>query len=188
MSADAVREVFKRVDPALWIVTAADGERRGGLVATFVAEASIVPDMPRVLVGLAKHHHTWELVEASGAFVLHLVDESRIDWIWNFGLQSGRSVDKLAGYRIDRSIAGAPLLADTLAYVACRVETRLDTGDRTVYLAEITEAATLNPGNPLTRDRMLSLAPADKLQVLREQMQKDAAIDRAAIERWRKHG
>ena len=51
--------------------TAGAGADRGGLIATFVSQASIVPDLPRVLVGLGKRHHTRGLVEASGAFGLH---------------------------------------------------------------------------------------------------------------------
>ncbi len=54
--------LFARTDRELWLLTAAAGGRRGGLIATFVSQASIVPDLPRVVVGLAKQHHTWQLV------------------------------------------------------------------------------------------------------------------------------
>src|SRR3712207_6985322 len=56
------------------------GGRRGGLIATFVNQASITPRYPRVVVGLARQHHTWELVEAAGSFVLHLLGEEHLDW------------------------------------------------------------------------------------------------------------
>src|SRR5262245_24540361 len=84
-------------DRELWIVTARAGQSASGLVATFISPASIVLDMPRVVVGLAKQHQTWELAEASAAFALHLIDETQLDWVWRFGLHSGRDIDKLAG-------------------------------------------------------------------------------------------
>ena len=66
MDLTAASTLFAWLGRELWLVTAQAGGRRGGLIATFVNQASIVPEMPRVLVGLARQHHTWELVEASG--------------------------------------------------------------------------------------------------------------------------
>src|ERR1700722_9361684 len=93
----AASALFGRIDQALWLVTACAGSHRGGLIATFVSKASLVPELPRVLVGLARQHHTCQLIEASGAFGLHLLDEAHLSWVWRFGLQSGRDCDKLAG-------------------------------------------------------------------------------------------
>src|SRR5262249_46412561 len=58
--------LFAALDRELWLLTAAAPPRRGGLVATMVSQASLSPETPRVLVGVAKQHHTWGLVEASG--------------------------------------------------------------------------------------------------------------------------
>ena len=82
MDLTAASTLFASLDRELWLVTARDGPRRGGLIATFVSQVTIVPDMPRMLVGLARQHYTWELVEASGAFALHLIGEPQLDWVW----------------------------------------------------------------------------------------------------------
>jgi hypothetical protein len=60
-----VASLFARTDRELWLLTAAARGRRGGLIATFVSQASIVPDLPRVLVGLAKQHY-WRRRSACG--------------------------------------------------------------------------------------------------------------------------
>jgi flavin reductase (DIM6/NTAB) family NADH-FMN oxidoreductase RutF len=180
--------IFDRTDRELWIVTARAGERVGGLVATFVNQASIVPELSRVLVGLAKQHHTSSLVEESGAFALHLIDEARLEWVWRFGLHSGREIDKLTGLAWSPGATGSPLLDGALGWLDCRVEARLDTGDRTLYLAEIIEAKSLSPGHPLTAKTMLRLAPPERLQELKAQMSRGIAIETAAIQRWRKPG
>src|SRR5437763_15073353 len=117
-------DILRLIDREICLVTAEHEERRGGLIATFVSQASIVPEAPRMLVGIAKQHHTWGLIEASLAFTLHLLDESHLDWVWRFGLQSGH----------DKFIDMPELNA--VAWLKCRVETALDTGDRTIYLAE----------------------------------------------------
>src|SRR5438874_504064 len=128
---NAALEILDRLDRELWLVTAQAVGRRGGLIATFVTSASIVPEMPRVLVGLARQHHTWGLVEESGALALHLLGVEHLDWVWRFGLQSGRDGDKFGGLAVETTPAGSPLLVDALAWLDCKVEARLETGDRT---------------------------------------------------------
>jgi flavin reductase (DIM6/NTAB) family NADH-FMN oxidoreductase RutF len=182
---DASASLFAQCDRELWLVTAAAGGRRGGLIATFVGQASLVPELPRVLVGLARQHYTWELVEGSGAFALHLLDEPHLDWVWRFGLRSGRDGDKLEGLAVGPGVTGSPLLADAPGWLDCRVEARLDTGDRTVYLAEVVDARLSRLGRPLTVKRLLELAPAERLRELKEQVARDSVVDAMAIRAWR---
>src|SRR5438105_1656650 len=107
----AIAEVLAPLDREVWVVTSRHGEAPAGLVATFVNQASIVPEMPRMLVGLAKQHHSCQAVEASGGFMLHLLTEDQCDLVWRFGLGSGRDVDKWAGLAYDDSGLGGPRLA-----------------------------------------------------------------------------
>jgi len=180
-----LKTIFDRVDREVWIVTAAHQGQRGGLIATFASPASIVPDMPRVLAGIAKTHETCSLIESAAAFGLHLVDESQLDLVWRFGLQSSRDVDKFAGLNIETLVTGSPFLRDALAWLDCRVESRLDIGDRMVYLAEVVDGKLLRDERPLGLRRLMEIAPADKLSTLRTQMNADAARDAEAITRWR---
>src|SRR5437588_5080017 len=151
-------ELLERANAELWIITSRAGQRTGGLVATFVSAASIVPDLPRVVVGVARQHYTWELIEASGAFALRLVDEAHLEWVWRFGLQSGRTADKLDSLAWHAGATGSPLLEEALGWLDCRVEARLDAGDRTIYLAEVTDARSFAVGTPLALQRMVQLA------------------------------
>jgi flavin reductase (DIM6/NTAB) family NADH-FMN oxidoreductase RutF len=185
MDPQRVGHLFERVDREVWIVTAAHAGHRAGLVATFVASSSIVPDMPRVIAGIAKTHITHKLIEASGAFAVHLLEESQTDLIWQFGLQSSRDVDKFAGLPVQTAATGSPILRDALAWLDCRIETRMDTGDRTVYLGEVLDCGSRSDARPLTLHKLLASASPRHKQTLREQIAADAAKDREAIERWR---
>jgi flavin reductase (DIM6/NTAB) family NADH-FMN oxidoreductase RutF len=178
--------IFNLADRELWLVTASDGPRRGGLIASFVSKASLVPELPRVLLGIARHHHTWGLIEASKAFALHLLDEEHLPWVWRFGLHSGRKLDKLDGLPSRPGASGSPLLEGVLGWLDCRVEGQMSTGDRTVYLGEVVQAELLRPGRPLTQQRLLQLASADQLRELQEQQRHDAALDADAIRAWRR--
>jgi len=178
-------EIFRGIDRELWLITAQTSTRRGGLIATFVSQASLPTDLPRVSVGVAKQHHTWSLIEESHAFGLHLLSEEQIEWVWRFGLQSGRDVDKLEGLPFRNGLSGCPLLAGVPAWLECRVETQLDTGDRTVYLAEVIDAGREGVLRPLTTQAMLRVASDDQRRELLAQMQHDSAVDAEAIRGWR---
>ena len=171
-----ITDILRLIDREIWLVTADHDGHKGGLIATFISQASIVPEAPRMLIGIAQQHHTWTLIEASRAFTLHLLDESHLDWVWRFGLQSGHVVDKFAG---------VPEPIDAVAWMKCRVETSLDTGDRTIYLAEVVDARVEKPTPPLTMKRLLELTPPARMRELRDGMVRDAAIDGAAICKWR---
>lgn len=181
----AAADMFALTDRELWLVTAQAGSRRGGMIATFVSHASLAPELPRVLIAVAVRHFTWELIESSGAFGLHLIGEEQLDWVWRFGLKSGRDTDKLAGLAVETAVTGTPLMPEALGWIDCRVEARLAMGDRTAYLAEVVAAQSVRRSAPLTFQRLLQLAPVEKRHELRALRDRDAAIDAAAIRAWR---
>jgi flavin reductase (DIM6/NTAB) family NADH-FMN oxidoreductase RutF len=178
-------DLFAVIDPPIWLVTAASGDRRAGLIATFINQASITPRYPRVVVGIARQHHTWELVEGSRCFTLHLLGPEQLELVWRFGLHTGKERDKFAGIPFVTTPLGNPRLTDALGWLDCRVETSLDTGDRSIYLAEVTEGGVEKAGPFLTLKRVLQQATPEQLQELKRQMDRDQAVDAAAIERWR---
>ncbi len=81
---------------------------------------------------------------------------------------------------------GSPLLTEARSWLDCRVEAKLNTGDRTIYLAEVIDAYYSKGARFLTVQRLLQLAPADKLRLLDELHDRDAVRDAEAIRAWRK--
>jgi flavin reductase (DIM6/NTAB) family NADH-FMN oxidoreductase RutF len=185
MDETAASTLFACLDREVWLMTACAGERRGGLIATFVNPASIVVEMPRMLVGLSRQHYTWELVQASRAFALHLLAEQHLELVWRFGLKSGRTGDKFEGMTVSTGATGSPVLTDCIGWLDCRVEARMDSGDRTVYLAEVVGAQVTQFGPPLTAKRLMDLAPPQYLSELKRQRADDSHLDADAIADWR---
>lgn len=172
-----IDSIIRLLDREVWLITAEHNGKRGGLIATFVANASIVPELPRMVVGIAKQHHTWAQIEGSRAFRMHLLKETQLDLVWRFGLQSGHAVDKFAGL---------DAITGVVAWLDCRVEDSLDSGDRTIYLAEVVDAKLEAGKTPLTMKRLLAVAPPERMRELREGLDRDAQVDAAAIREWRK--
>ena len=137
---DDVQQVFRCVVREVWVVTAATGERRGGLTVTWLSSASMDPQKPVVLVGLAPNHATTPLVEASGHFAAHLLRADQAGVAWRFASSSSRDGDKFAGLAVTEGAGKAPLLADCLARLECRVFHRVATGDRTYLWGDVVGA------------------------------------------------
>ncbi len=185
-AAQAISDVYALYDPPLWLITAADGRERGGCIATFVVRASIVREMPRMIIGVARHHHSWRLIEASGRFALHLLPIERLDLVWRFGLQSGWDADKFDGLQTRSTPLGSPRIDDALAWLDCRVESSLSSGDRSIYLAAVSDGGSRNGAGPaLSVARMLDQAPPQRRAELDRLYERDGQIDAAAIDAWR---
>jgi flavin reductase (DIM6/NTAB) family NADH-FMN oxidoreductase RutF len=179
--------LLRGLDPVIWVVTAAHGEQLGGLLATFVSSASIVETMPRVVVGIARQHRTWELIEASGAFTSHLLGTgpSARDLASRFGLKTGRTHDKFAGLAYQRGISGSPILDEAAGWLDCRVEARFDTGDRTLFLGQVVDARSVALASVLTVNAWREGLTTEARQRLLEGLTHDAEIDAVAIRAWR---
>ena len=179
----AIAEVFAKLDREVWLLTAQAGVKRGGLIATLVCQASIVPQHPRVWVCLAKQHFTREVVEASQAFVLHLVGEDQAELAWRFGTQSGHDVDKFADMAVSAGECG-PRLPGMLATLDCRVETSVETGDRIQIFARVVGGDCERSGTLLTLRTFYERLSPDQRRELKARLVRDAAVDANLIERW----
>jgi flavin reductase (DIM6/NTAB) family NADH-FMN oxidoreductase RutF len=182
---EAIARVYDLVDPPLWLVTSSDGTHRGGLIATFVVRASIVAGLPRMLIGVAKQHRTWKLIEDSGRFALHLLYSDQMDLVWRFGLDSGADQDKFAHLAARRTPGSSPLVPDALAWLDCRVEEKMESGDRTIYLAAVESGAANGRAQPLTAGQLYANAPEERRHTLDALYARDARIDAEAISAWR---
>jgi flavin reductase (DIM6/NTAB) family NADH-FMN oxidoreductase RutF len=185
---------LRLVDRELWIITAADGKRRGGLLATWVSAASIDPERPVLLAGISPNHFTAELVQSSRAFAAHLLRTDQIELAWNFANGSGRDRDKLAGLEVQKHETGSPVLTDCLAWFDCRVFADYNAGDRLFFWADIVAGSGPDPAVPrstseatraLCEHRFFhSLTPAQRQSLLADR-NSDILKSRPLHHQWR---
>ncbi len=181
----AIDSVFRLVDHEVWIVTAGDANRHGGLVATWVSRASIDAQRPLAAVAIGVNHYTRELLDASGAFAVHLITADQLELVWRFGLGSGRDRDKLAELAWQAGETGTPVLADVLAWLECRTIHRFDAGDRIYYLGEVVAGRQVNPGKPLCEAELFSQASDARKAQLQATMEADLQVQRPLFDAWR---
>jgi flavin reductase (DIM6/NTAB) family NADH-FMN oxidoreductase RutF len=137
---------------------------RNGLISLFTSNASTVPEAPRVLITLSKYNLTHDLVSASGVFAVHLlaaepdsVRDRSLEIIRVLGGNSGRDMDKLAGFETTDGVTGCPILVDALCYVEGRVIGKLETEENTIFLGDVVAAGRLRDGERLRNGPSRSL-------------------------------
>ncbi len=129
-------------------------------IAVAIAAASIVPDMPRVLLQIYKTNYSHDLIYNSGSFALNFLRQDQLELINDFGLVSGRDRDKLLGVAHAPRATGSPVLDDCWGFLDCRVVNAMDGGDMTCFLAGVVDGKTLSEGEPLWwRDARRKLPP-----------------------------
>ena len=178
-------QIFRSLNRELWVVTAADSEGRGGLLATWVLQASLDSEKPVVLAGLAPNHHTPQLVRNSGSFAVHLLDVDQCDVAWNFCRDSGRDRDKLAEVALANHTSAIPVLAKCHSYMLGHVFACIETGERTYFWADIQRAEKYSVSPPLCEQRFLQWCDDDQKSVLRSDKQGDVELQRELETRFR---
>ena len=179
--------IFKMTDREVWILTAGVPERRGGLLATWVLQASIDRDSPVLVAGIAPNHFTRELVDETGAFAAHLLHQNQIDLAFRFALHSGRNLDKLAGLRLSKSETGSPILEDALCWLDCRVFARLDAGDRVFFWADVIAGEKQANSPPLTEQQLLDHADDQTRNRLIADRESDVEQQKLRNKEWRQN-
>jgi flavin reductase (DIM6/NTAB) family NADH-FMN oxidoreductase RutF len=106
----------------------------------------------RIAVGINKSNYTHEFITASAVLAVSVLRQDQIAYVKQFGLQSGRKVDKFATVKHITRSTGCPILPDALAFLDCRVNVPdcVDCGTHMVFICDVIEGEVLNPGEPLT--------------------------------------
>jgi flavin reductase (DIM6/NTAB) family NADH-FMN oxidoreductase RutF len=182
---DHIDAVLRLIDREVWVVTVADGNRRGGLTATWVQAASIDRQRPVLLAAIAPNHFTAELIAASGSFAAHLLGSDQAGVAWNFADGSSRNRDKLAGLETMLGETGSPILTDCRAWCDCRVFARYDAGDRLFFWADVVAAGQSGSGPPLREQEFIKDLTDSQRQSLLASRDSDVMIQLPGHELWR---
>lgn len=128
-----IPELFRRLSTGVYVVGVAAGERRNAFTAAWLTQVSFDP----LLVALSVNpgNASWPLLVEGGGFVVNVLRRDQVDLAEHFGLHSGREEDKLAGIAWRPAPSGAPILANAVAWLDCRLHARHPAGDHEIVLA-----------------------------------------------------
>jgi flavin reductase (DIM6/NTAB) family NADH-FMN oxidoreductase RutF len=146
MDGEDLRSLMRLYPSGVSVVTAdADGDRIGVTIGSLV---SLSLDPPLVGFTVGKDLALHELVRAAGVFAVSILRGDQA----NIAAHFARGVPPIAlwsGIETRSGETGAPLLADALAWLECRVAAEHDVGDHTLFVGEVVAAEEGEPGPAL---------------------------------------
>ncbi len=145
----AKRTILRHFPYGLYVVTVAAAGEDHGMTANWVMQAAFDP--PMVVVALENTSKTLGMVRDSHHFAVNLLLASQRELAGKLGRSSEQAPQKLKGIKTRPApVSGAPVLADCLGWVECRVVATLPSGDHTLALGEVVAAGVEHDGEPLT--------------------------------------
>src|SRR5919198_5645684 len=145
----ATRSVLRHFPYGLYALTVKHGGEEHGMTANWVTQASFDPAM--VAVAVESTSKTIGLIRDARHFALNVLSQGQREVAAKLGRPSDTAPHKLKGIKTKPApTSGAPLLADALGWVECRVVATLPAGDHTLVLGEVVAAGREHDGAPLT--------------------------------------
>ncbi len=129
----------------LFVVTTALDGRDNGCISNTVAQVTAQPN--QISVALNKANYTTDMIRQSGRFTVSILSEAAgFDLFTHFGFQSGRTVDKSAGFADCRRTQNGTLAVTrgTNAFISAEVQQTVDLGTHLLFIGLVTEAETLS--------------------------------------------
>ena len=138
------QKVMNQLSYGLFVLTAKEGEKDNGCIINTAMQVTSTPN--RIAVTVNKNNYTHDMVMATKAFNISILDESAdFGTFQHFGFQSGREVDKFKEITFARSENGiAYLTGESNGYISGKVVDTVDLGTHTMFIADVTDGDVLS--------------------------------------------
>lgn len=156
LQASPVSRALGRIPSGLYIVTTGRDGRPVGFLGSFVMQMGFEP--PTVCVGVGKERPHLTDIRRTGRFALSILDTKSRGLMAPFLRKPPEGESPFDGLNLISTTAGIPVLADSLAWLECKVSGEHATGDHIVVFGEVTEGAILREGESSTHLRRNGLS------------------------------
>lgn len=139
-----------RIGYGLYVVTSNDGKKDNGLIVNTVTQLTDNPY--RVAVNINKENYSHHVIQQTGIMNVNCLSvDAPFSVFQQFGFQSGRTVDKFADEKINRSGNGLVFLDKYInAFMSLKVEQYVDLGTHGMFICSVTEARVMSDQDTMT--------------------------------------
>jgi flavin reductase (DIM6/NTAB) family NADH-FMN oxidoreductase RutF len=137
-----------RISGGLYIITAQKGDIKSAMLASWVSQASFKP--LGLTIAVAKDRAIESLMQVGDRFVLNILEEGNYQALMKHFLKRfPPGADRFEGVKTQTATNGSPILTDALAYVECKVESRMELSDHWIVYASV-DAGRVSKADSLT--------------------------------------
>ncbi len=140
-----------RIPSGLFIVTLRHGTAETGMLASWVQQCSFDP--PQISLAIRKDRDLLAWLTLETAFTVNILDDTQTDMIVHFGKGFALGEPAFTGLEIDHPRGAPPVLCEALAYLECRVVSRVAAGDHDLVLGRVVAGQLLSEGHPMVHVR-----------------------------------
>lgn len=141
---DRVEQAVGRIVGSMTIVTTQQGDLSGAMLASWVSQATFNP--PGLTIAVAKERAIESLMHKDGKFVLNILEQGKhIPIMKQFLKPFAPGENRFVGINTEPAPNGCPILTDSLAYLECNVESRMECGDHWLIYATVDSGKVFNP-------------------------------------------
>jgi flavorubredoxin/flavin reductase (DIM6/NTAB) family NADH-FMN oxidoreductase RutF len=141
---DRVEAAVGRLVGSLTIVTTQQGDLSSAMLASWVSQATFNP--PGLTIAVAKERAIESLMYKGNKFVLNILEQGKhIPAMKQFLKPFAPGEDRFVGINTETATNGSPILTDSLAYLECSIENRMECGDHWLLYATVETGKVLNP-------------------------------------------
>ena len=125
-----------RISGGLYIITANKGDFSSAMLASWVTQASFEP--LGLTIAVSNDRAIDSLMQVGDKFVLNMLEEGNYQTLMRHFLKRfAPGADRFEGVKTQAAENGSPILQDALAYIECKVVSRLACGDHHVVYATV---------------------------------------------------
>ncbi len=131
-----LQKALGRISNGLYIITAKKGEISSAMVASWVTQASFTP--LGIAIAVAKDRAIESFLQVGDRFVLNILEEGNYqNLIRHFLKRFPPGVDRFEGIKTVPASNGSPIIAESLAYIECEVESRIECSDHWIVYSNV---------------------------------------------------
>ena len=141
ISPDDFRDVLRHFAAGVTVVTAGTGDDVHGMTVSAFSSVSAEPPLIAVILNQAQSIHRL-LAEEAAPMAVSILGADQVETSNRFAFSKE---DRFSVGQWTTAETGAPVLADALAWLDCRVHERHEAGSHVIYLAEVVASETVRP-------------------------------------------
>ncbi len=137
IDADSLKQTMRCWVSGVTVVTTAHEGRRAGLTASSFTSISVEP--PLILCSIQHYTDTFKLIEQSGIFAISILREDQAHLSAQFAgfAQLPEGADKFYNVNLMTAVTGAPILADSIAWLDCRLQAIYEASISRIVVGEV---------------------------------------------------
>jgi flavin reductase (DIM6/NTAB) family NADH-FMN oxidoreductase RutF len=132
-----IGEAMGRIPSGVYVVTAKEGERKVGMLASWVQQVGFEP--PSISVAVHPDRELYAAIETSGCFTVNVLSNQNMNLMKNFSRYSPDQFDDVVCSETNCGIT----LEDTVAVMQCRVLQKITAADHHLFIAEVVDGGVM---------------------------------------------